>query len=314
MPVSACNSSRQSATPFESHSWPRVTPASYWLSETTTTTVTKSGTGLFSGFAGGKPYSPESQAFSAQLPVTKDQQFSVVPADAQPLHYSQSLPAAHQQSKRAGSLGPSSSPISGFFSGGAQENLLNKTSMAVFGADYVADVMETFYIREKPVVSQPGDGVIRIPGSAPMQFMDGFKVDVSSGIAEQRVLRDLPSREVICCQRRKKAAISATIMICAGSVADDRNLVAYVRKTGDRKATLELEKRGQVQYSIEGDLVQRNYNVMKNGTQVAQVTRNEDARAAVTSKHSYCLQVAPQTDCALMIAAAMAVEDIFHVK
>lgn len=186
--------------------------------------------------------------------------------------------------------------------------------MAVFGADYVANVMETFYIREKPVVSQPGDGVVRIPGSAPMQFMDGFKVDVSTGIAEQRVLRDLPSREVICCQRRKKAAISATIMICAGSVADDHNLVAYVRKTGDHKATIEMEKRGQVQYSVEGELVQRNYKIMRSGTQVAQVMRNDEARAAVTSKHSYCLQVAPLIDCVLMIAAAMAVEDLFHPK
>ncbi len=42
--------------------------------------------------------------------------------------------------------------------------------------------------------------------------------------------------------------------------------------------------------------------------------RDDNARAAVTSKHSYCLQVAPHTDCALMIAAAMAVEDMFHPK
>lgn len=45
-----------------------------------------------------------------------------------------------------------------------------------------------------------------------------------------------------------------------------------------------------------------------------QVMRDDNARAAVTSKHSYCLQVAPHTDCALMIAAAMAVEDMFKPK
>ncbi len=60
-------------------------------------------------------------------------------------------------------------------------------------------------------------------------------------------------------------------MVCAGSVADDRNMVACVRKTGEHKAMIDMEKRGQVQYSIEGDLVQRNYKVMKSGTQVAQV-------------------------------------------
>jgi len=69
----------------------------------------------------------------------------------------------------------------------------------------------------------------------------------------------------------QKAAISATVMICAGSVADDRNTVACVRKTGEHKAMIDMEKRGQVQYAIEGDLVQRNYKVMKGGTQVAQV-------------------------------------------
>ncbi len=71
----------------------------------------------------------------------------------------------------------------------------------------------------------------------------------------------------------QKAAISATVIICAGSVADDRNMVACVRKTGEHKAMIDMEKRGQVQYAIEGDLVQRNYKVMKSGTQVAQVPR-----------------------------------------
>lgn len=40
--------------------------------------------------------------------------------------------------------------------------------------------------------------------------------------------------------------------------------------------------------------------------------RDDNARAAVTSKHSYALQVAPGTDCVLMITAAMAIEDIYH--
>ena len=76
--------------------------------------------------------------------------------------------------------------------------------MAVFGADYVADVMESFYIREKPVVVQPGDGIIKTPRLEAMQFRDGFKVDVTGhGMTELRVLRDLPSRDVICCQRKK---------------------------------------------------------------------------------------------------------------
>lgn len=222
MQVSANNSSRQSAAPFESRSWPQATPANYQLSETTTTTVTKSVTGPFPYLADAKPYSSEFQAFSTQPPVTKHQQFSVAPADAQPFYCSQSLPAPHQQSTGAKSPGTASSPISGFFVEGAQKALQDKNPMAVFGADYIANVMETFYIREKPVVSQPGDGVIRIPGSAPMQFMDGFKVDVSSGIAEQRVLRDLPSREVICCQRRKVC----TTCVAPSSTPSGRSFVS----------------------------------------------------------------------------------------
>ena len=43
-----------------------------------------------------------------------------------------------------------------------------------------------------------------------------------------------------------------------------------------------------------------------------QVMYDENARAAVTSKHSYAVQVAPGTDCVLMITAAMAIEDIYH--
>ena len=43
-----------------------------------------------------------------------------------------------------------------------------------------------------------------------------------------------------------------------------------------------------------------------------QVMRDDNARAAVTSKHSYALTVAAGTDCVLMITAAMAIEDIYH--
>lgn len=60
-------------------------------------------------------------------------------------------------------------------------------------------------------------------------------------------------------------------MICTGSVADDQNLVAYVRRTGDQKAMIDLEKRGQTQYTAEGNLTDRTYVVKKNSTQVAQV-------------------------------------------
>ena len=38
---------------------------------------------------------------------------------------------------------------------------------------------------------------------------------------------------------------------------------------------------------------------------------DKNARAAVTTRHSYSVQVAPGTDCVLMIAAAMAIEDLY---
>ncbi|DBB01504.1 TPA: hypothetical protein ACH3X1_000157 [Trebouxia sp. C0004] len=318
MQVSTHNSRQSALTPnFESRSWPQVGPAQqlYQFSETT---VTKTITGPFSRLDSSSPGSSESQQyqeFQARPYVTQHHNSTVAPPDSPHLQYSQSLPAPYQSTNPTKLSHCSPPPIPGFFVEDAQKSLQAKNPMAVFGADYVADVMECFYLREKPVVVQPGDGVIKMPGPAAMQFNDGFKIDViGHGITEQRVLRDLPSRDVICCQRKKKAAISATVMICAGSVADDRNMVACVRKTGEHQAMIDMEKRGQVQYAIEGDLVQRNYKVMKNGTQVAQVMRDDNARAAVTSKHSYCLQVAPQTDCALMIAAAMAIEDIYRPK
>lgn len=60
-------------------------------------------------------------------------------------------------------------------------------------------------------------------------------------------------------------------MICAGSVADSKNMVASVRKSGDDKAVIELEKKGQTTFVAEGQLLQRNYTVSQNGKQVAQV-------------------------------------------
>lgn len=84
--------------------------------------------------------------------------------------------------------------------------------MAVFGADYVADsAVEVFYIREKPVVPQPGDGVIKVPAPGQMQFSDGFKVDVTGhGVSAQRTLKDLPSKNVISCQRRRVSCLSVS--------------------------------------------------------------------------------------------------------
>ena len=48
-------------------------------------------------------------------------------------------------------------------------------------------------------------------------------------------------------------------------------MVASVRKSGDKKAVIELEKKGQTMYVAEGQLLQRNYTVSQNGKQVAQV-------------------------------------------
>lgn len=61
-------------------------------------------------------------------------------------------------------------------------------------------------------------------------------------------------------------------MICSGASLDTKQLVATVRKAGDKKAVIDLEKKGQTEYIIEGDLLQRNYIVKLSNTQVAQVT------------------------------------------
>lgn len=200
MQVSTHNS-RQSASPpnFESRSWPQSGPGQqlYQISETT---VTRTVTGPFPHLA----ESQQHQEFQARPYVTQHQNSTVAPPDSPNLHYSQSLPAPHQSTNPTNLGHRSPPPIPGFFVEDAQKSLQAKDPMAVFGANYVADVMESFYIREKPVVVHPSDGVIKIPGPAAMQFNDGFKIDViGHGIAELRVLRDLPSRDVICCQRKK---------------------------------------------------------------------------------------------------------------
>ena len=67
------------------------------------------------------------------------------------------------------------------------------------------------------------------------------------------------------------SAINSTIIICSGSSIDTKHLVATVRKAGDKKAVIDLERKGQIEYVIEGDLLQRNYMVKLSNTQVAQV-------------------------------------------
>ena len=58
-------------------------------------------------------------------------------------------------------------------------------------------------------------------------------------------------------------------MICAGAVADDRNLVASVVKHGEKKAI--IEAKASTHYFAEGDLFERNFKILKGGVQVAQV-------------------------------------------
>ena len=61
-------------------------------------------------------------------------------------------------------------------------------------------------------------------------------------------------------------------MICSGALLDTKQLVATVRKAGDKKAVIDLEKKSQTEYVIEGDLLQRNYTVKLSSAQVAQVS------------------------------------------
>ena len=81
------------------------------------------------------------------------------------------------------------------------------------------NAMEIFYIREKPVVLQPSDGVIKVPAPGQMQFEDAFKVDVTGhGASAQRTLKDLPSKEVISCQRRRVRPVCAELARCHACV------------------------------------------------------------------------------------------------
>lgn len=203
MQVSTYKSNAHPAASLEpARSWPQRHPAHqlYELCETTTT-VTKKITGPFPHLAGASPFNTQQQQSQQQ-----HRTYTTVPAQPEDAHvtYSQSLPTPRQ--RPANSTNYSSGPpaIPGFFVKGPQKQPQQENLMAVFGGDYVTNVMEYFYIREKPVVSQPDDGVIKIPAPTIKQFMDGFKVDVTGhGITELRILRDLPSRDVICCQRKK---------------------------------------------------------------------------------------------------------------
>ena len=49
---------------------------------------------------------------------------------------------------------------------------------------------------------------------------------------------------------------------------------------------------------------------MLSGVSGVQVMRDDNARAAVTSRHAYGVHVLADTDCALMIGIAMVVEEM----
>ena len=93
-------------------------------------------------------------------------------------------------------------------------------------------------------------------------------------------------------KRDNKSSIAAllqksafnTVMICAGPVADDRNLIASVTKHGEKKAIIEVK--GATHYFAEGDLFDRNFKITK-GTQVAQVLsrRSESALSFICKAH-----------------------------
>lgn len=77
--------------------------------------------------------------------------------------------------------------------------------------------------------------------------------------------------------------------------------MATVRKAGDKKAIVDLEKQGQTEYVIEGDLAQRNYVVKLTANQVAQVniygrfsfTARSELNCVLPCQHLLCVPGPP---------------------
>lgn len=60
----------------------------------------------------------------------------------------------------------------------------------------MGEVKEVFYIRQRPTVPQPGDGIIRSPvaGGTRHDWHDAFKIDYNG---REMTLKDLPSKDAI---------------------------------------------------------------------------------------------------------------------
>ena len=193
------------ARPFESQSWPRSNAVRQWYEVTQTTRIVRGP--FFEESQAFEPITPQQQAYEQHQSKTHTgdhTQRLIAPHEAHrvSLDTAQSLPAAYHQADPHTPKTPTH--IKGFFVGQAEKQQQHNASMALFGPDFVTNVMEYFYIREKPTSPQPEDGVIKTPGAGQGQFRDGFKVDmVGHGISEQKTIRDLPSREVISTQRRR---------------------------------------------------------------------------------------------------------------
>ena len=202
------------ARPFESQSWPQANAVRQpWYEVTQTTRIVRGP--FFEESQVFEPNTPQHQSYEqhqARIYTGDHTQRLIAPTEAHrvSLDTAQSLPAAYHQADPHTPKAPTH--IRGFFVGEAEKQQQHDASMALFGPDFVTNVMEYFYIREKPPSPQPEDGVIKTPGAGPGQFRDGFKVDmVGHGISEQKTIRDLPGREVISTQRRRVSCLTASL-------------------------------------------------------------------------------------------------------
>ncbi|CAF9926459.1 MAG: hypothetical protein HETSPECPRED_006339 [Heterodermia speciosa] len=124
---------------------------------------------------------------------------------------SQSLPQssalAHFQTQSAPQAMPNNTQVANFFPATkpqpvvpGQASAAPRIDSSLFGADYVSDTTETFYLREQPIRPQPEDGKIRSPAMNGGEFHDAFKCDWHG--KENHTLavtiKDLPSKDAKC--------------------------------------------------------------------------------------------------------------------
>jgi uncharacterized protein YxjI len=158
--------------------------------------------------------------------------------------------------------------------------------------------MARYKMRQR-LISIGEDYVIEDERGQPVYKVDGKVLR----IRETFVLEDMSGREVATV-REKKLAIRDSMKILRGGKTVATVKKALISPFSDR-FTVEVEGGGDLK--VKGDLLDHDYEITRDGTRVAQVSKKW-----FTLRDTYGIDIAEGEDDALILAVAVALDEMAH--